>query len=556
MPYTGDMRRNLLLFALLLLIMRGSAVSQSNKDRLQTLYIDAEKSQSAGKITEAESQYREFLASALAKIAIARASVGNEQAALQLTDAVSELVPEDANVWQDCAEAARLSDALPKAQQFAQKAVMMAPHSATAHLELGRIYLLQHASQDALQQLEAAVAIEANYTNGLALARAYLQLKDEKNAAQVFTEMRKSYGSKAAIHYDFGLAYAESGYPEQAMAEFKIAIAEDPKLPGAHYSLGASYLQLMGEIDFPKAEKEFQSELAINPNDYLSDSQLGYIALSRHDDAAAERYLLRAAALNPTDPDVQLSLGQLYVEQHKPQKALAALRSCIKNTRDITRNNYQVQRAHYLLGRTLLAEGDVAEAKNEMQISQQLLQMSTQKNQGKSTTDGMKNSMQYAENARPPRNNAAPGAVQQEKIYEQALSGPISDSYNNLGVIAAQGEQFDTALQYFQSAKAWNPAMDGVDLNIGRAAYASRHFEQAIPPLQSYLSLHSTNMNIRIMLAVCEFELKRYEAVSHTLNPVRNAIRDNQAVESMYEEAQRRAQAHAESQTQSPIEKK
>ncbi len=537
------MRTKVFLAAILLLFCAAHIQAQADKNNsLQKLYADAVHLQSVGDISEAQIGYQNFLTRALVAVAAARVAAGNVQHALKLVDAAVGMEPKDPEVWMQATKIARKADALDIAKEYALQWVTADPQNTDAYLELGEVDLSLHASNEALQQIQAAVALDASYRNGLALARVYLQMKDMKDAEQVFSEITHAFGDKAALHYDIGLAYAENGFPEQAIVEFKKSIAENKKLPGVHYSLGASYLQLMGEIDFPEAEKEFHAELAINPKDFLSDSQLGYIALTRHQYASAEHYLLRAAELNPSDPDIQISLGQMYVDLHEPAKAQVALRTCIQDTQDVARNNYQVQRAHYLLGRILLAQGKIDEAKSEMQISQKILQMSTQKNQG-NTVLGTMQAAQQIPVEEPPHNVAvSPKEVQKERAYEASLRAPIANSYNNLGVIAAQSGQFSQALQYFQSAKEWDPGMDGLDLNIGRAAYASQKFDQAVEPLKSYLAEHPDNLNARIMLAASQFEIKDYASAIASLNPVRNTIRANPSVESMYEEAERRLQ--------------
>ena len=65
-------------------------------------------------------------------------------------------------------------------------------------------------------------------------------------------------------------------------------------------------------MNFPKAAAEFRKELEISPNDLLSHSQLGYIAMKQHDFPEAETELLRASTLAPQDPDIDFMLGQLY----------------------------------------------------------------------------------------------------------------------------------------------------------------------------------------------------------------------------------------------------
>ena len=345
------------------------------------------------------------------------------------------------------------------------------------------------------------MALDPNYADGMALARADLALKEESQAATIFREMQKGFGDTAQLHMDIGLQYAETDYSEQATDQFRKAIAEDDRLPGAHYSLGASYLQNMGEMNFPKAAAEFRKELEISPNDVLSHSQLGYIAMKQHDFTEAETELVRASALAPQDPDIDFMLGQLYFEMDQPTKAADALNRSIELTSDSSRNNYQVQRAHYLLARVLMKQGKVDDAKKQIELSNALLQRMDQAKQGKS------GGASHGEAPEPlPSNNRSRAAridaqqLQKAKTVEAELAPAIADSYNNLGVISAIQKDYKQATTYFQDTAKWAPGLDGLDLNWGRAAFLDGQFEQAIPPLQRYLQTHPADESAHSML--------------------------------------------------------
>jgi tetratricopeptide (TPR) repeat protein len=484
---------------------------QSAGSELKQDYDAAQQARSGGDLAQAATYSKLFVAHALHLLATNFTNVGDYSEATALFDEGLLLEPDDVEMRLDYVQNAIAAGDMEKARELAQEAVARAPRNASAHLALGRVLLLMKENLLAQKQLEAAVALDPNYPDGLALARADLALKEETEAATIFGEMLKGFGDTAQLHLDIGLQYAETDYSEQAAEEFKKAIAENDKLPGAHYSLGAAYLQNMGEMNFAKAAAEFRKELEVSPNDVLSHSQLGYIAMKQHDFPEAETQLLRASALVPQDPDIEFMLGQLYIEMNQPAKAEAALRRSIDLTRDLSRNGYQVQRAHYLLARVLLQTGKADEAKEQIQISNGLMQQMDEAKQGKPTE-----SVHGEAPAQLPSNNMSRPtvidelALQQAKAVEAKLAPAIADSYNNLGVISAIHKDYTQATIYFQDTAKWAPGLEGLDLNWGRAAFLDGQYEQAIPPLERYLRLHPDSNEARSALASSlEMEKKR-----------------------------------------------
>lgn len=61
--------------------------------------------------------------------------------------------------------------------------------------------------------------------------------------------------------------------------------------------------------------------------------------------------------------------------------------------------------------------------------------------------------------------------------------GPaIADSYNNLGVIAGTDKDYTDATGDFEQAFKWDPSMEGLDYNWGRAAFAGHLYPEANTP--------------------------------------------------------------------------
>ena len=103
---------------------------------------------------------------------------------------------------------------------------------------------------------------------------------------------------------------------------------------------------------------------------------------------------------------------------------------------------------------------------------------------------------------------------------EKKLAPVIADSYNNLGAIAGTQSNYSQALDYFQQAAEWNPALPGLDFNWGRAAFAAGRPADAIAPLTSYVRAHPDDDGARNVLGVSQFLTKRYADACSTLAPV------------------------------------
>jgi len=514
-----------------------SGSTARSESALKQQYDAAQRAQSAGDFVAASRDYQAFLAAALARLADGHTHTGDYSGAVKLLDeALAAGVPDPlGKVRVAYAQAALLDHDVAKAKSLAQAVVAESPKNADARFVLGEALLKNDENDEARKQLEAAVALDPSYRNGLALAHAYLALANTKDAGRIFSEMAHGAGDKASLHLDFGRAYAEAGYPDLSIAEFKKAIAEDPTLPEAHYCLGASYLLSLGEAGFPKALEEFHRELALHPNDYFSLSQLGYIALSQHKLPEAENYLKRASALDAANPDNPLLLGQVYMQLNQPAEAEQAFRQAIALTTDLSRNHYQVQRAHYLLGRLLVQQGHADEAKQQMQIASDLLKQNMARDEARLKGAPIGETTGAPQLQSPAATVPADAKAKRELDgYTAQLAPALADSYNNLGVIAAGSNEFATASGYFAKAAQWNPALEGLDYNWGRAAFSGGLYASAIEPLNRYLAAHPHDDGARRVLGISYFQVKDYGSVVRTLKPLEGELAASPQLGSMY----------------------
>jgi tetratricopeptide (TPR) repeat protein len=495
---------------------------------LQQLYEAAQNFQSHGDLTQAEVQYKLFLADALHRIANGRAQTSQYAQAVPLFDEALKLAPNHSDSRLDYAEAALNARYLQEAAQLAHSALDSSPadskssQRANVHRVLGRALMGMKKNKEAKQQFEDAVALNPSFENYYGLAQVDLAMSDTKGAARVFAEMQSGFGDTAAIHMSFGRAFAEADFPEQAILEYRKVIAKDDKYPDAHYSLGASYLLRSGDTAFPQAEAEFRRELSIHPNDYFSYSQLGFIAMNLRKLPEAINDLTRAAVLNPENPDNFLLLGGIYNDLDKTEEAKDALRKAIAATTDVSYNHYQIRGAHYQLGLLLIQSGNSAEGKKEMKIAEDLLLQNRLLDQANLTGKPLTTPSFPKASA----DARAKGYTQAEREFEKQLGPAIADSFNNLGVISGKNQEYEAASSYFEQAAAWNPAMEGLDYNWGRAAYAAKQYHQAVLCLDRYLVAHPENVNARFPLGMSEFMLGDFKATISALSPVAAQLDD------------------------------
>ena len=503
--------------------------SSSSRSELQDSYDAAQRFQQAGRTAEAEQQYRLFLANALAEMAIGYTRAGSYGKAAPLFDESLRQNPDSAGTRIEYANAALMLGDFPHAQTLAQKYVADFPRDqsgdAEAHQIAGRALLKMEKDDEARKEFEAAVALDPTFQNGYDLAVACLDLNDLKCATSIFQEMETSFGDHAAIHFSFGIAYGQSDYQDQAVIEFRKAIAEDPNIRGAHYSLAAALLA--GKNAEPEAaEIELKKETAIFPDSFLAWAALGKLAASRHDNAEAERFLKKAIALNSHNPDAFLYLGQLYFNTERFTEADGLLRNSIRLTTDVSRNRYQVQKAHYLLGRILARQGKDADADAEMKISHTFLQaqLSQDKDRLSSMLDPAQSSAAADPSAKPGlahvEDEDSPGRqVELEKAAarEKQLAPAVADSLNNLGVISSISGDYAVALKCFERAAEWNPALEGLDYNWGRAAFSASRFGEAVGPLSRHLHQHGDDQGVRTALAISEFMTGAYSECVKTV---------------------------------------
>jgi tetratricopeptide (TPR) repeat protein len=476
--------------------------------RMQHHYELAYRLQDQGDLVQADAEHTAFLLAALESVAVGYANIGDYSHAAPVFEEALTLAPHDFVLLSDYARAA--TDANDPRTAIVLLSPVLAHDAppltriqrARVHKILAEAHWTLNHHQFALGSYLAATYSDPSYDNMVALGTATLSIRGYDAASPIFAAALRTYGDSPRHRMDLGRAFGQYGFPDDAVEEFKHVLLMSPDFPTAHYSLGAAYMG-GAHVDTALAEQEFRKELSLNPRDTLCYSQLGQIALARGDDHEAELDLRRATELDPVNATNFLLLGSLYFRINRPQDAEPALRRAIALTTNPEHNFWEIHRAHYLLGRILSANGNRTEAASEFAIAQSQLDRS--RNQQEARVAGKEVASDPLEKTR----IVAPVEAYTFHAFLQHLTPLIAASYNNLGVHAAIASQYAAAAKQFERAARWNPSLNGVDRNWGRAAFAAQDCAQAIPPLERAMEHNPADNELNSMLSACRSSLSK-----------------------------------------------
>ena len=541
-----------LLLSALCLPARASQTGRTNtrprpaEDKLARHLSAAETYQLSGDLERAGQENRAIVAIALARLgAIAIRERQLQRAVELLGDSLA--VRDDSDARTDLAIAYMRLREIERAITEAEAALRLDGKNSRAHHALGKLLYMKGKYADAQTELERAIVLEPDLDAAYTLAMTYLRLKQIERAKLVFEEMQSALGNSANAHLLFGRAYEETGFSAEAEREFKKALAVDEKTPRAHFYLGYVILQHGGSERLSQAREEFEREVQLDPQSVYSNFFLGVLAAAANDHTKAIHHLREATRLNPQFGEAYLFLGQSQAELGDVD-AEKSLRRAIELTTDISHHGYQIKKAHFNLGRILLKAGRRAEAEKHLAIAKDLqgksLENSRQElsevlGQASRSTNELTAPSQIAAtipNRSEDRNENGGGnsagvllieessldaeqAAKHKKLKEM-LTAILAQAFHNLGVSAAQQNQFAVSLEQFAKAAQWKADLAGLDRNWGIVSFRAEQYETAIPPLSRHVKVNPDDALTRRMLGVSYYLTKAFPQVVDTLKPL------------------------------------
>jgi tetratricopeptide (TPR) repeat protein len=287
------------------------------------------------------------------------------------------LDPSNANQWYDLGHSLCEIGQYSAAAQALEKSAKLQPNDSATDYWLGRTYLklgnqfqamaaydrLVGADGNTKPELSQRLYSEINAAGGVASAPR--QADTAAQSATNHTSREKiSAGTSAQNFADQGDKYLKAQNYQQAIAEYKKAIALDPKLGLAYYGLGlcyhqtqqwhpavdawnhakallqpegAMYITLGNDLyhlrKYDEALKSFQQAIDIHPPDIdiaVASYWVGAIYNEEKKFESAVQPLQTAVKLRPDDPDYRSELGKAYFGAQKFPEAVAALKESVR----------------------------------------------------------------------------------------------------------------------------------------------------------------------------------------------------------------------------------
>jgi tetratricopeptide (TPR) repeat protein len=516
---------------------------------LQAEFEAAKASLSAGDLAAAQNHYIATVVLGLRQLAQLALSLDETDQAAAYLDYALKLKPDDVETQVDEAGTWFRKGEVGKSEALMKSVVANHAGNARARGLLGRMYMFEGNSENAIQELKASVDLDDDFETAYFLGIAYLKATKLAEASAWFQHLESTMGDSAALHMLFGRAYLLTKFPQQAISEFRKAIRLDPKYPRAHGFLGYAYLEHFQEEGYPQAREEFEKELKLYPNEYQVQELLGIANVNLRDFPAAEAALLRAVKLRPQEASLYLYLGETYAATNRATQAVEVLQKYVSMAGNSEDKLRELSRAYYLLGQNLRRLGREEEAKKALLLSQQIREAKfkydvkhifdekkTSENGGESRVSDQVADLLAA--ASPEEKGGAQAMIQQglpagaaagqpaaaketeaTKQYRAFVAEILGSSFNDLGVMRAKDSKFPEAAEFFKQAAAWKPELPGLDRNWGFACFRAELYSEAVPPLERQLRAHPDDSFVRQLLGLSYSVLENYPKVVEILHP-------------------------------------
>jgi tetratricopeptide (TPR) repeat protein len=137
---------------------------------------------------------------------------------------------------------------------------------------------------------------------------------------------------------------------DEAAAEYRKILAENPKLPDIHYRLGRILLSKQPPA-VEEAKKEFDAELAIDPANAAAEFMLGDIARQAQQWDEAIAHFSRALKMDSGFEEAYLGLGMALNAAGKNAEAVGPLEAYVKMEEADPAGHYQLSIAYAKVGR-------------------------------------------------------------------------------------------------------------------------------------------------------------------------------------------------------------
>jgi tetratricopeptide (TPR) repeat protein len=180
-------------------------------------------------------------------------------------------------------------------------------------------------------------------------AAGYLQSNKNDEAIKEFKKALAFDPQNETAHTYIGKIYQGQGKMAEAIKEFKTVVQNDRTSVTARNNLGNAYLQAKQYAD---AEKEFKTAAKMDPINPLADYTLGILYTQTDRFSEAEIQFNKVAKVSPRDGNVFYALGSLFNKTGRPEEAVKSLEKALTLKKNFPDANFELGSAYATLGNT------------------------------------------------------------------------------------------------------------------------------------------------------------------------------------------------------------
>jgi len=217
---------------------------------------------------------------------------------------------------------------------------------------------------DALATVYSNVQSQRAQLAQFAIQKAAGYLQDNKNDEAV-REFKKALAfdpQNVTARTYIGKIYLGQGKTHEAITEFKTIVNNDTTSVTARNNLGNAYLQAK---QYSNAEKEFKIAARMDPLNPVADYTLGILYTQTDRPKEAEAQFNKVAKVSPRDGNVFYALGALYNKEGRPEDAVKQLEKALTLKQNFPAANFELGSAYAKLGNTSKAQEQLAILQNK-----------------------------------------------------------------------------------------------------------------------------------------------------------------------------------------------
>lgn len=339
--------------------------------------------------------------SALVNLAQIRFDENNLPAARQLFEKAKAITPDAEIARALVVISLRLSDREQAAKNYREYATLAKTVELPAALraELGTALFESNLNDEAIQELEIAVALDESKLNAIvSLSRAYVKRKDIKSAGKLLESVVARGVADAGIYAALADVYEAGGFVENAIPAMRLAVNKEPKNEFYRFRYGmlltnskvpaAGVIRLEEAIkEFPnsarlwlalgiahydenktaEAQVAFEKALTIDAKLVPALAYLGTVNVERANYGEAVKFYEHALAVDESNAVLRYLLADTLLKI--PTSDAAQIEKHLKRAVEIDDN---LSSAHLTLGRLYVRQERWTEAANSLERAAQL----------------------------------------------------------------------------------------------------------------------------------------------------------------------------------------